>query len=240
MDGEEYVNSSSHGTTIIPFAPVWILCVIVYVAIATPAWSQLATGPVSATVHAPGAVVRGSWSTPRSANVSAQHLQLQDLKNRMIDPLRNSVKAKAIVFLFVSTECPISNRYAPTVSRLHEQFAHHGIQFWLIYANPADSPEAIRSHIEAYKYLAPALRDTKHDLVKLVGATVTPEAVVVNSSGKVLYRGRIDNRHLQLGLQRPMPTTHDLEDTLTAVLAGKPLRQPAAKAVGCFIHDFTP
>jgi hypothetical protein len=73
--------------------------------------------------------------------------------------------------------------------------------------------------------------------VKFVKATVTPEAAVVVGN-RVAYRGRIDDRYVDLGLERPKATTHDLADAVSAVLAGRPIANPTTQAVGCFIADF--
>jgi hypothetical protein len=43
---------------------------------------------------------------------------------------------------------------------------------------------------------------------------------------------------VSLGLERPAPTRHDLEEALDDTLAGRPVRQATAPAVGCFIADF--
>jgi hypothetical protein len=82
-----------------------------------------------------------------------------------------------------------------------------------------------------------ALRDPAHALVKFTKATITPEAAVV-AGGRVVYRGRIDDRYVDLGVERPSPTVHDLADALAAVLAGKPVPHATTQAVGCFIADF--
>src|SRR4029453_7812840 len=69
---------------------------------------------------------------------SMSDLRLPDLDGRQVEPLR--VKdAKAIVFIFLRTDCPISNRYAPEVRRLHDKFAKIGVKFWLVYPDPGES-----------------------------------------------------------------------------------------------------
>jgi hypothetical protein len=167
----------------------------------------------------------------------AGQVRLLDLESRPVDPLHPAAGTKATVLLFVTTDCPISNRYAPDVTGLFKSFAPKGVSFWLIYPNPADSPRAIRDHLVSFGYPMQALRDPGHALAKLVDATVTPEAVVV-AGERIVYRGRIDDRYVDLGLQRPAPTRRDLEDALMAVLAGKPVQHPATEAVGCVIADF--
>ena len=71
--------------------------------------------------------------------------------------------------------------------------------------------------------------------MKATGAKVTPEAVVVDSTGKIVYRGRINNFYEDFGKPRRVVTEHDLRDALKAVLAGKPAPKPRGECVGCFI-----
>ena len=164
---------------------------------------------------------------------------VQALSGASIDALQAPTGTKAIVFLFTSTDCPISNRYAPEVRRIAESFARQGVVFRIVYPNPFEDAKAIREHMAAYSYagVADAVRDPTLALVKFTGATVTPEAVVV-AGGKVVYRGRIDDRYVDLGRERPAPTRRDLFDALTAIVAGKPVAQATTQAVGCFIADF--
>ncbi len=156
-----------------------------------------------------------------------------------IDPFAAPAGVKAIVFLFTSTDCPISNRYAPEVKRLASAFVPQGVLFRLVYPDPHEGTTEIRAHMAAFAYAGAtdALRDPKHALVAAVGATITPEAVVW-AKGRVQYRGRIDDRYVDLGVERPAATTHDLADALTAVVAGRPVLNPETQAVGCYIADF--
>ena len=164
-------------------------------------------------------------------------LRLYDSNNQLVDPFRTSPGTTATVFLFTSSDCPVSNRYAPEFRRLYEAFGPRGVRFWLVYPNPADSPATVRQHLGDFAYPMGALRDSEHLLVKRMKATVTPEAAVFDTRGRLTYRGRIDDRYARLGLVRPAPTRHDLEDALTSTLAGRPVAQPVTQAVGCFIAD---
>jgi hypothetical protein len=172
----------------------------------------------------------------RSLPVRAGQIYLFDLENRRVDPLVSVSGVKATVLLFISTDCPVSNRYAPEVRRLSESFASKGVAFWLVYPNPTESPQQIRDHLTSFSFPMQALRDPDHALAKWVHASVTPEAVVV-AGGRILYRGRIDDRYVGLGVERPAPTTRDLEEALTALIAGKRVEHPDTQAVGCFIAD---
>ena len=156
----------------------------------------------------------------------------------LVDPFAVPAQTKAIVFLFTSTDCPISNRYAPEVRRIAATFGAQGVAFRLVYPNPAEGTPAIRQHMAAFAYAgaARALRDPEHALVKAAGATVTPEAAVF-AGGRLVYRGRIDDRYVDLGKERPAPTQRNLEAALTAAIAGKPIAVRETQAVGCFLSD---
>jgi hypothetical protein len=69
-------------------------------------------------------------------------------------------------------------------------------------------------------------------------ATITPEAAVFLPAGanlREVYRGRIDDRYLELGRERPAATRHDLEQAILAVLANHPVPPPGGPTVGCSI-----
>lgn len=139
------------------------------------------------------------------------------------------------VLVFTTTDCPISNRYAPEIQRLAAKFSTRA-NFVLVYPVASDSPEVIRDHHQKFGYSLELIRDTQHQLVKRTGVTVTPE-VAVMAGDRMVYRGRIDDRYIALGKDRVKPTRHDLEDALVAVIAGKPVAQRETRAVGCFLAD---
>ena len=159
-----------------------------------------------------------------------------NLDGETVDPLA-SVTNKAVVLLFLSCECPISNRYAPEIRRLNSKFASRGVKVWLVYPNADEDAKAITQHTNAYRLNCDVLRDPHHSLVKRAKATVTPEAAVFLKDGRLVYHGRIDNRYVVLGKERPEATEHDLDVFLQAVVDGKSLPKSAKPAVGCYIAE---
>ena len=179
--------------------------------------------------------------------VAGSSVRLMNLAGQPVDPFAD-VKAKIFVFLFVRADCPISNRYAPEVGRLVQEFASSTVSFTLVYVDPSESSDRIREHMREYGYHVQAARDNDHVLVKMIGAKVTPEAAVFvrgpigasrNSVGteRMVYRGRIDDQYVDFGKTRPAPTTHDLEDVLQAIVQGRTVIPQTTRAVGCFIQD---
>ena len=167
---------------------------------------------------------------------SGETVGVLDLENRPIDPFR-AVKsnAKTIVFVFVRTDCPISNRYAPEIERLHQKYTARGVAFWLVYPETDTISAEIASHAKEYRLSLPVLRDPSQSLVKKAGVRVTPEVAVFSGDGTELYRGRIDDRVVDFGKERAVPTQHDLDDALAAILAHQPVRKPVQPAIGCYL-----
>ncbi len=145
--------------------------------------------------------------------------------------------AHARVLLFVRTDCPITNRYAPELQRISAEFKDRGVEFWLVYPDASETAQHIDEQMKEYHFPGTPLRDPRHELVKRAHATVAPEAAVFDGSGRLLYHGRIDDRWVDIGKSRPVAQTHDLEDAIAAVLAGKPVAQPETRAVGCSLAD---
>ena len=170
-----------------------------------------------------------------------------DLEGRSVDPLD---EAPVTVALFVDSDCPVSNRYAPEIRRLHGKYAPQGVQFWLVYPDPDIGAETIRAHMKDFGYTFPALMDPEHEFVHRAKAMVTPEAGIFLADGSLVYHGRIDNRYVDLTQRRPEATEHDVADVLDALLADKPVQAPwnpaagrsleamSSPGVGCYIRDF--
>ncbi len=159
-----------------------------------------------------------------------------DLDGRRVDPLATP-NATATVMIFVMADCPIANRFAPEIGRLHDRFAAEGVDFWLVYADPAATPERIREHMAEYRYACLALRDPGHALVDRAGATISPEAAVFTADGRLVYRGRINDRFVEWGRTRVAPTKHDLAEAVERVLDGEADELVTTPAVGCYLVD---
>ena len=159
----------------------------------------------------------------------------EDLAGKATDPFKSS-HGRVLVFLFVRTDCPISNRYAPAIHQLAEKF-HGQADFWLVYPDAGESPTRIRAHLTEFHFSIPVLRDLHHSLVKRAQATITPESAVFDTAGKLVYHGRIDNWYEDFGRARPAATTHELESAIRSALEGRAVSPDQASAVGCYIAD---
>lgn len=142
---------------------------------------------------------------------------------------------QAVVLLFVSTDCPLSNALVPELNRIEQSYAPRGIVFYAVQGDATVAADAVRQHVKEFGYIFPYLFDPQESLATFTGATTTPEAAVLSPRGEVLYLGRVDNRLEDFGKQRVKITQFDLREALDAVLSGKPVPHPRTHALGCAI-----
>jgi len=157
-----------------------------------------------------------------------------DLEGKPVDPFAEKSRT-ATVLIFISDDCPISNRYVPEFRRLQDEYVGRGVSFWLVHADATETAAEIREHARQFGLTIREIRDPEHRLARLSHAEVTPTAAVFTQGRTLVYHGRIDDRVVSLGQERPAPTQKDLVQALDAVLAGRPVPVPVTQAVGCLI-----
>jgi hypothetical protein len=165
----------------------------------------------------------------------AHEVYAVDLAGNSVDPL-HSASRKVVVLVFVRIDCPISNRYAPTIQRLSHERADK-VAFWLVYPSRAESPQMIRKHRQDFHYRLPALRDLHQTLVRRSQVQVTPEVAVFDVHRRLVYHGRIDDLYEDFGRARKAPTTHELEEAISAAMRGEKLQVDSVPSIGCYISD---
>ncbi len=144
-------------------------------------------------------------------------------------------RAKATIFIFVATDCPNSNTYAPVLARLYREYSGRGVNFFGVYSDPAENAASVHKHDADFAIPYPALLDPRQTLARETGARSTPEVVIVDHEGRELYRGRVDNRFIAPGKTRYQPTENDLDEAVAAILDGKPAPHPVTRTIGCAI-----
>jgi hypothetical protein len=136
------------------------------------------------------------------------------------------------VFVFVSTECPIANSYAPRLCELAQGWNGRDVEFVLVHVDPEVTEQSLRSHARDYALPFAIVHDRTHSLARALGITTTPEVAVVARSGLV-YRGRLDDRWGGRGQDGQQANVHDLRDVVDGVLRGESQPFRATEPVGC-------
>ncbi len=161
--------------------------------------------------------------------------QLVDPRDGKTVDLASGKDVKALVVVFLGTECPISNDYLSELAELHRAYSGKGVRFLGVNSNRQDNPARVAAHARKHAVPFPVVKDPANRIADRFGATRTPEAFLLDGSRKIVYQGRIDDQ-FGIGYRRPgKPTRRDLACALDEVLAGKAVSVPATKAAGCFI-----
>lgn len=138
--------------------------------------------------------------------------------------------SKAIVLLFVATQCPVSNAYNERMAAIHEKYSSKEIAFIGINSNKQEDADEVKSHAEANGLKFPILKDPNNIIADKLEAQVTPEVYVLSPDFEILYHGRIDDSRREEEI-----TSKDLESALDAILAGEEVQVKTTKAFGCTI-----
>jgi thiol-disulfide isomerase/thioredoxin/mono/diheme cytochrome c family protein len=143
---------------------------------------------------------------------------------------------KAVVVVFLSFNCPVSNSYSPTLIGLHQAYAGKGVAFVAVNSSDDLTRAELAKSAAEYRLPFPVLKDDGFRAADAFKAKVSPEVFVLDHNHVLRYRGRIDNAYAARLKKNRQTTEHNLKDALEDVLAGKPVRKPATPAVGCPIQ----
>lgn len=166
----------------------------------------------------------------------AEALEIQNADGKPVRPFAATADRKAIVLLFITHDCPISNAYVPEVQRIVKEYEARGLALFVVHSDGVAGADA-KKHAAEFGFSVPVLLDPECKLAKFSGAHVTPEVALFAPDGALKYLGRIDDKYVDYGKKRPEPTRRDLRIALDEVLAGKPVSMPRAPAVGCYIPN---
>ena len=139
-----------------------------------------------------------------------------------------------IVFVSLGTDCPISQKYIHTLKAFHSAYKDKVTLIGIIPFN-FDSDE-IESFRKDFDIPFPLQHDSDNTIIEALEITVTPEVVMTDHEGYLIYRGAIDNWFYELGKSRWKPTAFYLEDALQAVMNGKKVVIDSTQAIGCMIE----
>ena len=159
-----------------------------------------------------------------------ENFTLNDYNGKPVE-LASYKDAKAIVLMFISTQCPVSNAYNERMAALYKDYSPKNVVILGINSNKAETPEDIKQHAVDKQFGFPVLKDLHNVIADKLDANHTPEIFVLDAATlTVLYHGRIDDAQREAKV-----TTKDLRAALDEILAGKPVTVKETKAFGCSI-----
>jgi predicted neuraminidase len=105
--------------------------------------------------------------------------------------IENYSEHLATALVFLSTRSPETRAAVDAVRAANDRTRRRGVIFAGIFPNPAESGEEMLRFCQAYGLVFPCYRDPARTAARALGATVTPEAFLLDSAGKVVYKGGI-------------------------------------------------
>lgn len=156
--------------------------------------------------------------------------QLPRADNGKMESVYGDRKQKATVVMFIATRCPISNAYNERMRTIAQEYMAKGVRFVGINSNVIEPTQEVAEHAKQNGFPFPVLKDEGNRIADRFNAQFTPEIFVMDAKGVLRYHGRIDDSQNPANI-----TSHDLRDTLNALLAGKNPPRAETKAFGCTI-----
>jgi peroxiredoxin len=189
------------------------------------AWLALAVGALAVTT-----VV---WAADELAvGSTAPDFTLKDLSGDEHSLSAHKEKAKAVVVVWVSKDCPVSKAYDKRMEALYKDFKDRGVAFFMVNSNKTETPEQMKAHLDANGLTYPVVWDSGGKVADAYQAQVTPEVFVLDSDLKVRYHGAVDNS------QDPGKVAEDKQwarAAIAAVLDGKAPEPARTRQFGCGI-----
>lgn len=154
---------------------------------------------------------------------------LKDYKGNSYS-LSDFKSSKAIVIIFVSTRCPVSNDYNSRMEKIYQDYKNKSIAFLGINSNKEETVEEINEHSKKNNLTFIILKDYGNKIADKFKASYTPEVFILSSNFELLYHGRIDDSRKINNVK-----SEDLRRALDEILAGKEVSVKETKAFGCTI-----
>ncbi len=137
-------------------------------------------------------------------------------------------------FVFIGTECPISNRSVPKLNALAKTADAAGAQLIAVISDRFVTAAEARAHMAEYAVEFPVVFDGSGILGAALAPSTVPEAFVVGSDDRIVYRGAIDDGWDAVTKPKPAGAKHSwLADAIQAAATGEEIATPVTDAVGC-------
>lgn len=155
---------------------------------------------------------------------------LKDTEAKTHSLKKLSEKKKAVVLIFLATQCPAMDDYVERVNTIVKDYKAKNIQFVGIHSNKYETAEEIKKYRKKHKFEFPILKDPDNKIADYFQARRTPEVFLIDANNILRYRGAIDN-------SRKTPENQYLRNVLNLILDGKtiPDKQKKTRAIGCTI-----
>lgn len=154
--------------------------------------------------------------------------------------LKNHFSQKGLLVIFTCNTCPFVVKWEDRYKMIEKWSKEFSIDVLYVNSNAnkrdkEDSFEAMQKHAKIMDYQFPYLLDKNSSLANSFGAKTTPHIFLFDSKKVLVYKGAIDDNYDSAKDVR----NNYLKDAMASLSAGKKIKIPTTKAVGCSIKRTT-
>lgn len=144
---------------------------------------------------------------------------------------------KAIVVVFLSTDCPTCTHYLPTLNRISSTYKRRHVEFYGVISNAERTRSAALAFRNEHHLTFPVLFDSSGELRRSYLVQRTPHAFVLDPQGRKLYSGAIEGtraatRRRETDAASSSGTVFYLKEAIESALAGTPVETPRTRPRG--------
>ncbi len=142
---------------------------------------------------------------------------------------------KYSVYVFVAEKCPISIYMAKPLQEALDKYSSE-VDFYTVFPMKNSTNETAQQFLEKYKLTDFKIKlDNYQGFARKLGATITPEVIVVDNNGEVVFRGRISDAYKAPGKMKHGIRKNELMTVLNKLTNEEEVPQPWPHAIGCYI-----
>jgi peroxiredoxin len=160
---------------------------------------------------------------------SAPLFNLKDPEGKPV-PL-SDYKGKIVVLEWTDPDCPFWRYHADkkTMANLAASYKDKGVVWLAINSSANTSPEANKNLVNRFNLPYPILADTSGQTARHYSVTNTPQMIIVDPKGFIVYSGAIDNAPMG---KAQGPVINYVDKALSEILEGKPVTTAQTRPYG--------
>jgi peroxiredoxin len=134
---------------------------------------------------------------------------------------------KPTLYIANSTTCPYCTVYIDRMKAIETAYIAKGVDVVHVYPVREQTAEAKAEHHAAKGFQGGMIADQDAAFAKALDIHKTPTAILADASGRIVYRGRIDDN-----ANAQKVHVHELADAIDAALAGRPVQVATTEPFG--------
>ena len=141
------------------------------------------------------------------------------------------------LFVFMSPECPLCENYTKDFTAMREEFSKDSLDIYGVFSGEKlYTEEQILKFKSKYKLDMDFVLDKDYTVARYFKAEVTPECFLVDTTGEIVYSGKLDNWLGKLGRRRQYVSRYYVKDAIYSTFSGDSIPVKHTEAIGCLLQ----